>query len=189
MPVVLVTHDLDEAIMLADRMAVLYRGRTLQIGTPDEVTTRPASPEVARLVDLRNLFDGTLAGHEPENNRTLIDWAGMRIEAAAQPHMAAGARVSWVIPDGFVVLHRRDRPSRGEHENPVSGTVETMLVVAQTAQVSLRPHGDPSLPIHFSVPLHVARRNGLRSGVEAAVSLLAEGIHLMEPAPQAGKAP
>jgi molybdate transport system ATP-binding protein len=189
MPVVLVTHDLDEAIMLADRMAVLYRGRTLQIGTPDEVTTRPVSAEVARLVDLRNLFEATIAGHEPENNRTLIDWAGMRIEAAAQPHMAAGARVSWVIPDGFVVLHRRDRPSRGEHENPVSGTVETVLVVAQTAQVSLRPHRDPSLPIHFSVPLHVARRNGLRSGVEAAVSLLAEGIHLMEPAPQAGKAP
>jgi molybdate transport system ATP-binding protein len=87
MPVVLVTHDLDEAIMLADRMAVLYRGRTLQIGTPDEVTTRPVSAEVARLVDLRNLFEGTVAGHEPERARTLIDWAGRRIEAAARPDM------------------------------------------------------------------------------------------------------
>jgi molybdate transport system ATP-binding protein len=58
MPVVLVTHDLDEAIMLADRMAVLHRGRTLQTGTADEVTMRPVSPEVARLVDLRNLFEG-----------------------------------------------------------------------------------------------------------------------------------
>jgi molybdate transport system ATP-binding protein len=177
MPVVLVTHDLDEAIMLADRMAVLHRGRTLQTGTPDEVTTRPVSPEVARLVDLRNLFEGIIAGHE--DNRTLIDWGGMRIEAARRPDIAAGAHVSWVIPDGFVVLHRRDRPSRGEHENPISGLVDAVLVVAQTAQVTLRPHRDPSLPIHFSVPLHVARRNGIERGVEAAVSLLAEGIHVM----------
>ena len=179
MPVVLVTHDLDEAIMLADRMAVLHRGRTLQTGTPDEVTTRPVSPEVARLVDLRNLFEATVAGHEPDRNRTLIDWAGLSIEAAARPDIPAGAHVSWIIPDGFVVLHRRDRPSRGEHENPVAGTVEAVLVVAQTAQVTLRPHSDPSLPIHFSVPLHVARRNAIARGVEAAVSLLAEGIHLM----------
>jgi molybdate transport system ATP-binding protein len=179
MPVVLVTHDLDEAIMLADRMAVLHRGRTLQTGTPDEVTTRPVSPEVARLVDLRNLFEGTITGHE--DDRSVIDWGGMRIEAARRPDIAAGSRIAWVIPDGFVVLHRRDRPSRGEHENPISGVVEAVLVVAQTAQVTLRPHRDPSRPIHFSVPLHVARRNGIDRGVEAAVSLLAEGIHLMTP--------
>jgi molybdate transport system ATP-binding protein len=187
MPVVLVTHDLDEAIMLADRMAVLYRGRTLQIGTPEEVTTKPVSPEVARLVDMRNLFEATIAGHEPDRNRTLLDWAGMRIEAAARTDLTAGTRVSWVIPDGFVVLHRRERPSRGEHENPISGTVDAILVIAQTAHVTLRPHSDPSLPIHFSVPLHVARRNAIEHGVEAAVSLLAEGIHLMNPAPGAGR--
>jgi molybdate transport system ATP-binding protein len=186
MPVVLVTHDLDEAIMLADRMAVLYRGRTLQIGTPEDVTTKPVSAEVARLVDLRNLFEGTVASHDAKTRHTLIDWAGMRIEAAARPDLPLGTRVSWVIPDGFVVLHRRDRPSRGEHENPVSGTVDAVLVIAQTAHVTVRPHADPSLPIHFSVPLHVARRNGIERGVEAAVSLLAEGIHLMGPLQNGG---
>jgi molybdate transport system ATP-binding protein len=182
MPVVLVTHDLDEAMMLADRMAVLHRGRTLQAGTPEQVTTRPDSAEVARLVGLRNLFEGTVAGHDEAGRRTLVDWAGMRIEAAHRPDLAAGGRVVWVVPDGFVVLHRRDRPSRGEHENPVQGTVETVLAIGQTAYLTLRPTADPSLPIHFSVPLHVARRNGVARGVEAAVSLLAEGIHLMHPA-------
>ena len=180
MPVVLVTHDLDEAVMLADRMAVLHRGRTLQTGRPEDVTTRPVSAEVARLVDLRNLFEGTVAGQEP-GGRTIIEWAGLKIETAARPELALGQQVFWVIPDGFVVLHRRDRPSRGEHENPVPGTIETMLVIGQTAHLALRPRNDPSLPLHFSVPLHVARRNSLAEGVEAAVSLLAEGIHLMPP--------
>ncbi len=178
MPVVLVTHDLDEAAMLADRMTVLHHGRTLQTGRPAEVTNRPASTEVARLVDLRNLFVGTVSGHQAAD-RTIIEWAGMKIEAAAKQELAVGQEVSWVIPDGFVILHRRDRPSRGEHENPVPGTVHSVLAIGQTAHVTLLPRHAPKLPIHFSVPLHVAGRNGLTEGVAAVVSLLAEGIHLL----------
>ncbi len=189
MPVILVTHDLDEAVMLADRMTVLHRGRTLQTGTPHEVTTRPLSAEVARLVDLRNLFSGLVAGHDPANGRTIVDWAGLRIEAALHTDIAAGQRVAWVVPDGFVVLHRRDRPSRGEHENPVPGIVDAMLVIGQMAHLTLRPSHDPSLPIHFSVPLHVASRNGLAQGVAAIVSLLATGIHLMPPDAQPAPGP
>ncbi|HUF88061.1 MAG TPA: ABC transporter ATP-binding protein [Thermohalobaculum sp.] len=177
MPVVLVTHDLDEAMMLADRLAVLHRGRILQTGTPEQVTTRPASPEVARLVDLRNVFEATVLNHAPDH--TWLDWAGNWLEAAPRPDIPAGASVTWVIPDGFVILHRRDRPSRGEHENPVPGLIDSMLTIGQTAHLTLRPAADPRLPIHFSVPRHVALRNAIAPGVEAAVSLLASGIHLM----------
>jgi molybdate transport system ATP-binding protein len=179
MPVVLVTHDLDEALILADRMVVLHRGRTLQAGAPQEVTTRPVSAEVARLVDLRNLFEGILVGADKGAGRAAIDWGGLTIEAAACPDRGEGEQVTWVIPDGFVVLHRRDRPSRGEHENPVRGTIESKRVIGQTVQLTLRPTHAPGLPIHFSVPLHVAQRNGVEPGVDATVSLLAEGIHIM----------
>lgn len=187
MPVVLVTHDLDEAIMLADRMTVLHRGRTLQTGTPEAVTTKPVSAEVARLVDLRNVFEASITGHDLASGRTLLDWAGMTIGAAARADLPVGQPVSWVIPDGFVVLHRRDRPSRGEHENPVAGTIEGVLPIGQTAHLTLRPRNEPRLPIHFSVPLHVARRNGIAAGVKAAVSLLSEGIHLMPAAVEPGR--
>jgi molybdate transport system ATP-binding protein len=54
-----------------------------------------------------------------------------------------------------------------------------MLVIGQTAHLTLRPKHDPNLPIHFSVPVHVARRNGVTQGAEAVVSLLGEGIHIM----------
>jgi len=181
MPVVLVTHDLDEAAMLADRLAVLHRGRTLQTGTPDEVAMRPVSTEVARLIDQRNLFEGRVVGHDRDRKVTILDWAGRSLEVALDPSRGEGAAVAWLVPDGFVVLHRRDRPSRGEHENPVPGQVETMLAIGQVAHLTLRPDHDPSLPLHFSVPLHVARRNAVAPGVAATVSLLAEGIHLMSP--------
>lgn len=179
MPVVLVTHDLDEARMLADQMTVLHRGRTLQTGAPDEVTTRPDSPEVARLVDVRNIFRARISEQDSHEEKTRLDWSGLRLEAAYRPDIAAGEQVSWVIPDGYIVLHRRDRPARGMHENPVPGEVEMVLPIGQAAHITLRPHHDPEWPLHFSVPLHVARRNGMLAGVDATVSLLAVGIHVM----------
>jgi iron(III) transport system ATP-binding protein len=48
--VVLVTHDQEEALSLADRVAVLDRGRVRQVGTPNEVYRKPADPFVARFV-------------------------------------------------------------------------------------------------------------------------------------------
>jgi molybdate transport system ATP-binding protein len=185
MPVVLVTHDMDEAARLADRMVVLHQGRTLQEGPPLEVMTRPDSPEVARLVGLRNVFTARVAARQPGGG-ILLDWAGLTLEAEADA--APGAAVDWTLPDGFVVLHRRDRPSRGEHENPVAGRVAQVLVLGQTVHLALSPDHAPDLPLHFSVPLHVATRNGIAPGVAAKVSLIADGIHLMSPRAASGTA-
>jgi len=48
---VLVTHDMSEALLLADRIAVLDGGRLLQVGTPRELVTAPANDVVLRLLD------------------------------------------------------------------------------------------------------------------------------------------
>jgi len=48
--IVLVTHDMDEAIRLADRIAVMADGRVVQFGTPEDLLARPATPFVERMV-------------------------------------------------------------------------------------------------------------------------------------------
>jgi glycine betaine/proline transport system ATP-binding protein len=48
--IVFITHDLDEAIKVADRIAIMEGGRIVQIATPEELVTRPASDYVARFV-------------------------------------------------------------------------------------------------------------------------------------------
>ena len=90
-PIVLVTHDLEEAVALADRMIVLHNGRTLQSGTPSEVLYRPRNPEVARLVDQRNLFDGEIAEHSSDLGRTLLRWNGRLIETPLRPELRSAS--------------------------------------------------------------------------------------------------
>ncbi|SHF77114.1 molybdate transport system ATP-binding protein [Jatrophihabitans endophyticus] len=57
-PTLLVTHDPIEALLLATRIVVLERGGVVQQGTPAEITGRPLTPYVARLVGM-NLYEGT----------------------------------------------------------------------------------------------------------------------------------
>jgi molybdate transport system ATP-binding protein len=181
MPVVLVTHDLDEALMLADRLCLLHHGRTLQNGSPLQVMQQPATLEAARLVGQRNLFDAIVLEHQAAPGFTLLRWRGRILEAERNPIYPVGASISWMIPSSHLVLHRRDRPSRGEHENPVPGIITECLALGETTSCALAVEGRAELSLAFSVPSHVAVRNRLAVGERATVSLLGSGIHLMPP--------
>ncbi len=57
---IMVTHDQEEALTMADRVAVMNAGRIEQLGTPDEVYRRPASPFVAEFVGVVNRLPGVV---------------------------------------------------------------------------------------------------------------------------------
>jgi sulfate transport system ATP-binding protein len=59
---IFVTHDQEEALELADRVAILNAGRIEQIGTPHEVHDNPATPFVCGFVGEANRFEGTVSG-------------------------------------------------------------------------------------------------------------------------------
>ena len=62
---IVVTHDQDEAMALASRIAVMDRGNVVQVGTPAEIYEFPQSRFVADFVGTTNLFEGTVSACEP----------------------------------------------------------------------------------------------------------------------------
>jgi len=64
--VVMVTHDQEEAMTMASRIAVMSHGRVLQVGTPKEIYECPNNRFVADFIGNVNLFDGHLSADEPE---------------------------------------------------------------------------------------------------------------------------
>lgn len=186
MPMILVTHDLNEAAMLADRMCILRRGKTLQIGSPAEVMTRPKTPEVARLVDIKNIFEGRVLGHDHDRKLTSIDWHGQTLETKYSPEFLLAAPVSWALPMEYVILHR-PAPSEplphGEQQNFVSGRIVEYIELGPNVSVGIALDGsnsdDRSPLLQMNVPTHVAHHHQLGLRVTIQVSLLADGIHLM----------
>jgi putrescine transport system ATP-binding protein len=61
---IMVTHDQEEAMTMADRLAVMNEGRILQVGTPDEVYEAPTCRFAAEFIGSTNLFEGVLADDE-----------------------------------------------------------------------------------------------------------------------------
>ena len=59
---IMVTHDREEALTLADRIAVMNAGRIEQIGQPDAIYHQPATPFVADFISAMNLFEATVIG-------------------------------------------------------------------------------------------------------------------------------
>jgi spermidine/putrescine transport system ATP-binding protein len=59
-----VTHDQEEAMTMADTIAVMNRGRIEQLGAPDELYERPATAFVAGFLGVSNLLAGSVAGND-----------------------------------------------------------------------------------------------------------------------------
>jgi spermidine/putrescine transport system ATP-binding protein len=106
---VFVTHDQEEALTMADRIAVMHDGRLLQVGRPAEIYERPANRFVADFIGSTNLLEGTV-----ENPTTVCLSNGTRIPAAS-PHQP-GTKVAVSLRPERAELHTdgtapTDRPS------------------------------------------------------------------------------
>ncbi len=119
---VIVTHDAEEAALLAEEILVLIDGRIVQAGLRREVFDRPRSPQVARLLGIPNL----LSGQVKEEGRIIC--GEIEFPAATGVH-AAGAHVFWRVAPELVRIG-----SAGLLE----ASIEEVLDLGTTTEVALR---------------------------------------------------
>jgi putative spermidine/putrescine transport system ATP-binding protein len=106
---IMVTHDQTEAMALADRLVVMHDGRVQQIGTPEDVHSRPANPFVARFIGGSNIMTGRLDG----NRFVLPDGT---VLALANRYTRGGEATLAVRPDSVRLVSPGDGCVEGEVE-------------------------------------------------------------------------
>jgi multiple sugar transport system ATP-binding protein len=122
---VYVTHDQEEALALADRLAVMHAGRVLQVGPPREVYRQPASRRVAAMVGspAMNFLEGRVEG-------------GAFVGPADAPVPVAG------LAEGKVVLGVRPAAlGTGGGEVRLTGRVEAVELAGEQVDVTVRLTG------------------------------------------------
>jgi molybdate transport system ATP-binding protein len=92
-PILLVTHDLDECFELADSMMVVWRGKVVQAGRPRKVLDQPAGVEVARLLGIANLFPAEIAALDPGRNTSRLRLEEFELTGPYFPGHLRGDRV------------------------------------------------------------------------------------------------
>ena len=91
---IFVTHDQEEALTMADRIAVMHAGRIVQEGTPREVYEHPTTRFVADFIGLTNFFVGKVVTEEQD--RTLVETDALRIWCAGRL-ASSGNRVTVAV--------------------------------------------------------------------------------------------
>jgi putrescine transport system ATP-binding protein len=131
---VIVTHDQEEAMTVAHRMAVMDRGRIVQVGTPAEVYEQPNSRYVASFVGDVNLIEGRLASTGPSGS--LVDSAaGVKFAARQRVDAAAGAAV-WVALRPEKLRVASEVPA--QNENCVTGRVAEIAYLGNVSIYKVR---------------------------------------------------
>jgi molybdate transport system permease protein len=128
---VLVTHDPEEAAMLADEIIVLDEGKALQQGPAREVLAHPSSPTVAALLGIPNTRRGRVIGHG-----TIVS---ENVElTAATGGLAPGTEVAWgVRPEDIAIA--QSGPYPGEVLDVVSlGATVELTVALRALELTVR---------------------------------------------------
>jgi putrescine transport system ATP-binding protein len=121
---IVVTHDQDEAMALATRIAVMDHGRVVQVGTPAEIYEFPASRFVADFVGTANLFEGTVTACEPGLITVHCPETGCDLMVDEDGRFAPGQRV-WVALRPEKIRLGKQPPS-GARVNQLRGTVSEL---------------------------------------------------------------
>lgn len=170
--IIFITHDLNEAMFLGDRIAVMRDGRIVQIGTPEEILTDPANDYVAQFVQDVDRARVLTAGSVMEPARSVIT-------ATAGPR--AALRTMRDLQTSAIFVLRRDRTFAGVVRDrdvlkQVKGgetdlkeiLAEATSVTADTALVDL-----VELAVESDLPIAVVDERNRLIGVIPRVTLLA----------------
>jgi molybdate transport system ATP-binding protein len=167
-PVLLVTHDPLEAMVMTDRLLVIEDGRVVQEGTPHEVARRPATQYVARLVGL-NLYPGKA---DSKDGTVRLTGGGTLVAAPTDP-LRSGSDVLVALRPSAIAVHT-EHPEHGSPRNIWEGTIGGLEMLAD--RVRLQVEGRPDALVDLT-PAAVAELD-LRPGVHVWLTAKATEVDI-----------
>jgi spermidine/putrescine transport system ATP-binding protein len=140
---VYVTHDQEEALTMSDRIAVMHRGKVLQVGTPTEIYERPNCRFVADFIGETNFLSGVVQKQEEDIVTILVD-GSLSVRVQTEERLGAGSQVTVAIrPEKIRLL---PHPAKGEH-NSFAARVEQVVYVGTDTRFQIRLSDNVTLSV------------------------------------------
>ena len=166
---IMVTHDQEEALAMADRIVVMNQGAVEQVGTPVEVYTRPGSAFVARFVGQMNFIPAT-AGDQPGRARVgAVELCHLSPEA-----LAPGAPVTLAIRPEEILI----RATGAAGDNQLRTRVHGMQFLGPFTRLSLTVAGAGDAALECDVAANAFAELGASEGTELVLGLRPEALRV-----------
>jgi len=166
---IMVTHDQEEALSMADRIVVMNHGVIDQIGTPLEIYREPATPFVADFVGKVNMLAATV--ESPGRVRI-----GRRSFEGAQCNGSAGRSVrAYLRPEDIVA-----RPIAEGDSNVIDSTIEKVEFLGSYCLVKVNALGMEQMPLTVYLSLNFLSEQSLAAGSPLRLRVLAERMRIFE---------
>jgi spermidine/putrescine transport system ATP-binding protein len=174
MTFVYVTHDQQEALTMADRLAVMQDGRVLQVGSPAEIYERPRSRFVANFIGETNFFNGHVVGWEQET--CFVQWAHTVLQALADSanRIEVGEAVTLAVRPEKITLGQS--PS-SEYENCLPGIIEESIYAGADTRYVVRLKGGQVLAVREQ---NLGSRPSFSAGQPAYACFTRHGMHVLQ---------
>lgn len=170
--IVYVTHDMKEAFILGDKIAVLNDGSLEQVGERTEVFYRPETRNVARFVGTKNIFDAEVTFIDPEADTMIMKNGKFEVETNCYS-LQTGDKVTFCIrPEEIMVDGKRK-------ENLFKGRIVDVLPQGPFYRLCLRIVRESDYDLLLDVLRHVYVKHNLGIGEEITVSLSRNSIHVI----------
>ncbi|MDD2620831.1 MAG: ABC transporter ATP-binding protein, partial [Syntrophomonadaceae bacterium] len=133
-----ITHDFNEALVLADRLGIMCDGEIVQVGNPEEVFQKPCSQFVAEFVGMENIFGGVIR-NEAGNKSVLINSLKLRVITGQRGRVRLAIRPEDIIiaREKFASSAQNFVPARIIEIIPRGAAVKVILDSAGTRLTSL----------------------------------------------------
>jgi ABC-type Fe3+/spermidine/putrescine transport system ATPase subunit len=123
-----VTHDLDEALALSHRAAVLVNGCLAQVGRMEEILERPATRDVAEFTGMTNIYKGQVAGIDESGKTMTIRWHGWALRAPLPNGLNLGAEVEFYLRPDRIELLTSSVKEDARHTSVISARFSSVVV-------------------------------------------------------------
>jgi molybdate transport system ATP-binding protein len=176
LPMVYVTHRLEDAFAVGQRLAIMRDGRVEQVGPIEEVFRRPANAQVAGIMGIANLFRAEVVAVDVSG--VALDWDGMLLHAPAQDVEPGSTVTAYIRPEDVKILYP-DRPlTDAVHFNQVTGTIveAQLLPGARRLRVAL----DNGHEIDVSYAAYAYAPLSLQVGEPARLALRRDALVLLQ---------
>jgi tungstate transport system ATP-binding protein len=172
MTTVLVTHDLNEALALADRVVVIIKGQIHQIGSPREVFSSPSDEAVADYIEIGNVLPGEITSCT--SGLACVDIEGQTIQVVSD--LKSGTKViAYIKNEDITISPSLPESYRSSARNQLKGRIEKIFPVHSQLKVTIN--------CGFNIDSVITRQSwndlGLTIGQEVIASFKASAVHLI----------